>query len=273
VTQPDFDHAELLRRMLHAEADTIEPAEDGLRRIRARLTEPHSAPVAWITTGWSELAGRARGGLQTLAEWMQRVPGTARERFRAARSGLQHPVWRPVAGLALAAFIAIAAVFAFTPVPQHVFAQAVALIQTVEGGGPAVGTGGPAVSGGGTQTGGAAPGAAASKKHHNSAAPAHCATPAAASPGPCPSPSACPSAKAGASPMPSASPAASASRSACPAPAPTPSPSPSSTPSPSPSSTPSPAATAPNPADSTAPAPAGGTAPGPADSAGPRPGG
>ena len=178
MTQPDFDHGELLRRLLHTEADAIEPADDGLERIRARLTVPHSTPVAWITVGFSEIAGRARGGLQTAWEWLQQAPGTARDRFRAARPALQHPAWRLVAGLSLAAFIAIAAVFVFTPFPQHVFAQAVALIQTVEGGGPVVGTGGPQVTGSGTQAGGAAPaaGAASGKKHHNSAAPAHCAS-------------------------------------------------------------------------------------------------
>ena len=74
MNQPDFDHAELLRRALHAEADSIEPAEDGLERIRARLTVPHSAPVAWIMTGFPEVAGRVRGGLQTAAEWLVQMP-------------------------------------------------------------------------------------------------------------------------------------------------------------------------------------------------------
>ena len=37
MNQHDSDFGELLRLALHAEADSIEPAGDGLERIRARL--------------------------------------------------------------------------------------------------------------------------------------------------------------------------------------------------------------------------------------------
>ncbi|MGH3243063.1 MAG: hypothetical protein ACRDNL_21980, partial [Spirillospora sp.] len=36
TTDPDDEHGEILRRALHAEAETVNPAGDGLERIRAR---------------------------------------------------------------------------------------------------------------------------------------------------------------------------------------------------------------------------------------------
>ncbi|TYK48158.1 hypothetical protein [Actinomadura decatromicini] len=39
TTDPDDEHGEILRRALHAEAETVNPAGDGLERIRARVAE------------------------------------------------------------------------------------------------------------------------------------------------------------------------------------------------------------------------------------------
>ncbi|WUH96690.1 hypothetical protein OHR68_24340 [Spirillospora sp. NBC_00431] len=41
TTDPDDEHGEILRRALHAEADTVNPAGDGLERIRARIADGH----------------------------------------------------------------------------------------------------------------------------------------------------------------------------------------------------------------------------------------
>jgi hypothetical protein len=43
-----LDHEERLRHALRAAADSVEPAADGLERIRARLTRPRPAVAAWM---------------------------------------------------------------------------------------------------------------------------------------------------------------------------------------------------------------------------------
>ena len=45
----DFD--EFLRRVLQEQADAVEPGDDGLERIRARLTRPRPAPSAKMASG------------------------------------------------------------------------------------------------------------------------------------------------------------------------------------------------------------------------------
>src|SRR5260370_8948974 len=47
---------ETLRRALHAAADRIEPAPDGLERIRARLSKPRPLAVAWLMVCWTGVA-------------------------------------------------------------------------------------------------------------------------------------------------------------------------------------------------------------------------
>ena len=47
---------EILRRELHAAAESIEPAADGLNRIRERLSVPRPVPVAWLMVGWTSVA-------------------------------------------------------------------------------------------------------------------------------------------------------------------------------------------------------------------------
>ncbi|WP_344893904.1 hypothetical protein [Actinomadura meridiana] len=41
TTDPDDEHGEILRRALHAEAETVNPEGDGLERIRARISGGH----------------------------------------------------------------------------------------------------------------------------------------------------------------------------------------------------------------------------------------
>jgi hypothetical protein len=50
------EQEEILRRALHAVADAIEPAPDGLERIRERLSRPRPLAVAWLMAGWTGLA-------------------------------------------------------------------------------------------------------------------------------------------------------------------------------------------------------------------------
>src|SRR5260370_14946550 len=95
MTQPEQE--EILRRALHAVADAIEPAADGLERIRERLSKPRPLAVAWLMAGWTGLAqpallrmepvvAEAAGRLwEQLGTWLRlviRAPGTAGARLR-----------------------------------------------------------------------------------------------------------------------------------------------------------------------------------------------
>jgi hypothetical protein len=62
MSRHDGDFDEFLRHLLREEADAVEPADDGLERIRARLTRPRPAPVAWVMAVFSGTGQRAAGG-------------------------------------------------------------------------------------------------------------------------------------------------------------------------------------------------------------------
>jgi hypothetical protein len=61
-----LDLEEILRRELHAAAESIEPAPDGLNLIRARLSAPRPLPVAWLMVGWTSI-------LQPALLWMDQM--------------------------------------------------------------------------------------------------------------------------------------------------------------------------------------------------------
>ena len=110
------EQEEILRRALHAVADTIEPAADGLERIRERLSKPRPLLMA----GWTglaqplllrmepapaELAGRLSGRLDTrlrsAIEWL-----LAATRLLRPRSGMsRHEKLRSALAFAAAALM------------------------------------------------------------------------------------------------------------------------------------------------------------------------
>ncbi len=86
------EQEEILRRALHAVADTIEPAAGGLERIRERLSKPRPLAVAWLMVGWTVMAqplllrmepavAGAAGRLGSWLRLMLRSLGTAVERL------------------------------------------------------------------------------------------------------------------------------------------------------------------------------------------------
>ena len=85
MSQHDRDFEDLLRRALHSAADSVEPAQDGLERIRTRLTKPYPLPVAWMMAVYSQVARWTLGGLSSVWAWLQPVPGPARQRRRVTR--------------------------------------------------------------------------------------------------------------------------------------------------------------------------------------------
>src|SRR5215469_10006849 len=145
-TRPAADYEDVLRRALHSAVDPIEPADDGLDQIRARLTTPDPVPVAWVVAAYAEVAGRARGGLQSALAWLQSVlqrmmpgpsepSGQAREGYGAAPPPTSP---RPRFGRArLAAVVAAItlimamSVSAVTPFGAQIWSQAGALINAI----------------------------------------------------------------------------------------------------------------------------------------------
>jgi hypothetical protein len=96
MTSPERDYEDILRRALRAAAESVEPAADGLDRIRGRLSAPRYSPFVLLTEflQWfrpfllridSGTAG-ARTGLQALATRTQLAArtGQAVDRIRPA---------------------------------------------------------------------------------------------------------------------------------------------------------------------------------------------
>ena len=247
MSPSDRDFERHLRRALHSAVDSVEPSEEGLDRIRARLTAPHPVPITWITAGYSEVARRARAGLESCMARLRTWRAAAVEHLRAARSRQL----RPAAVLAIAACVAAAGVLALVPLSPQPISPTVAVILSFETGlGPADGTGAPQLNGHGAKVPSSGAGAAApghGKTSHSQQATARCAAATPTPAGPTPSaaasaePTTCPSRAA--SGAPSRAPSPSPDSWSTPSQSPSPSPSPSSTPSQSPSPSPSPSST------------------------------
>src|ERR1700733_7398381 len=184
MTQRDRDFEEILGRALHAAADSVEPADDGLQRIRARLTTPRPLLVAWVMAGYSAGASRARSGLLAISAWLQGVRGAVSENARGAGPGRlrgrRHPArLRAGAVLAIAVFLMTAGVLALTPVPQLAISQTAGLIRSLVSDGHQSGTGGGG-SGGSGHGAGQPPATAANcsapppTRTQRAAAPAYC---------------------------------------------------------------------------------------------------
>ena len=78
MSQHDRDFEDLLRRALYSAADSVEPSQDGLERIRARLTTPYPLPVAWMMAVCSQVARWTLGGLSSFRARLEAVPSAAR---------------------------------------------------------------------------------------------------------------------------------------------------------------------------------------------------
>jgi hypothetical protein len=62
------EQEDFLRRALHAVADTIEPAPDGLERIRQRLSRPRPVVVAWVIAAWTGMVQAVQLRMDSAAE-------------------------------------------------------------------------------------------------------------------------------------------------------------------------------------------------------------
>jgi len=247
-----LEQEERLRRALRAAADSIEPAADGLERIRERLAKPRPLAVAWLMAGWADVAQPAMLRIEPvwakladlLGGWLRPVgrlrvtmadlmypaldrmrpvlnllrPRTPQHGAASSSQAPRYPWLRLAAAIGVIVVVAFVGGFVLTGLPHTIISQ---VQQITSSGGNGSGSGGhaPTVAGTGTPTG-----TSGSGQHKNGASP---------SPSPSCSPSPAKKSGSGASPAPSDTPAQ-------PSPTATPTPNPttaSPTPSPSPSTT------------------------------------
>src|SRR5690348_7466313 len=134
MSQHSGDYEDFLRGALHAAVDSVEPAGDGLERIRALLTVPRPLPVAWLTAVRSWLARYARVSLDSVSAWLQTVPralarpGGAGERSQATERQRQLDRLRLVFTVAAVTILMAVSVSALTPFGRHVLSQAGAVL-------------------------------------------------------------------------------------------------------------------------------------------------
>src|SRR5580700_8682625 len=100
MTRLDLD--EILRRELHAAAESFEPAADGLNRIRERLSPPRPVAVAWLMVGWTSVGQPALLRIDELlvafGEWLRPVFEPLHPVTERLRPVLQ-PAWSRVRAL------------------------------------------------------------------------------------------------------------------------------------------------------------------------------
>src|SRR5712692_975450 len=116
------DLEDVLRRALRTAADSVEPAADGLDRIRSRICARRPVPSGW---NMAELAGPAGPGNPVLRHLLpvsiaaQAAFHAVVQRFRPGPDGIGWYRWlRPAAALATGLFVVLAGSWAITALPQ-----------------------------------------------------------------------------------------------------------------------------------------------------------
>lgn len=235
----ELEHEEVLRRALRTAADSVEPAGDGLSRIRERLTAPRPLMVAWLMAAGASVSRWALFRLEPAylpaARKLRPVWGFLHASSASRPSRL---AWlRPAIAIGLVFLVAVVGGFAISSIPRQFISS---MAQSVFQDRPAVPSGsgkGSSVSGNGSSLRSQA---GSRHRRNKSAAASPSASRSAATARPSTSMSPSPSPSVTSSPSPSPSPSGTTiSPSPSPSPSPTTSPSPSPSPSPSASSAPS----------------------------------
>jgi hypothetical protein len=109
------EREEALRRALFSAAESIEPAPDGLERIRARLTPPRPPLIAWLEGIWTGLVARARALAEDSRRLLASGFGFAWHRFAPAHAapGQRNLLrwFRPMTAMAVATFVVAVGVY------------------------------------------------------------------------------------------------------------------------------------------------------------------
>jgi hypothetical protein len=121
------DH-EAFRQALHTAADQLEPAADGLQRIKARVSHrrPMPLPIAWVDVALTRLSLRIPDGVWTAWDRVEVQLKGALARYlpasaRALSGRLRLGWMRPVAAMSVVAFIVAAVVYMAIDVPQALY--------------------------------------------------------------------------------------------------------------------------------------------------------
>ena len=79
---------DILRRALHAAAESIEPATEGLTQIRARLSAPRPLALAWLIAVWETVSQFVMLRLEAAVDWL----GSSLRTAPRTVDGLLYPV-------------------------------------------------------------------------------------------------------------------------------------------------------------------------------------
>lgn len=171
------DYDDVLRRALHAAAESVEPTGDGLERIRARIGPPQLLSFGSVAAWYSDAALRVSTWAQPAVAALLDAFWSVIDRFRpaTARPGHARPrfAWlRPVAAMGTAIFVIGAGAFAVMTLPQAISQSGAFSSSGSTHAGSGHHGGGSGVNGGGTPlpTGAASPGLSGSPSASSSAA-------------------------------------------------------------------------------------------------------
>jgi hypothetical protein len=121
------DREAVLRRALRAAAEAVEPRDDGLERIQARLHRPRPLALAWAEAMWTDL--RLQAG-PVLHDWLLRllsIIGLAWQRFgprprtAGGRSSRAATWLRPAIALGVTVFVVAAGAYVAINAQQAIF--------------------------------------------------------------------------------------------------------------------------------------------------------
>ena len=79
---------DILRRALHAAAESVEPAAEGLTQIRARLSAPRPLALAWLIAAWETVSQFVMLWLEAVLDWL----GSSLRTAPRTMDGLLYPV-------------------------------------------------------------------------------------------------------------------------------------------------------------------------------------
>jgi hypothetical protein len=108
----------VLRNALRLAADSVDPAADGLDRIRAKISSRQSAKPSWATSSPNGFLGSLWRWLEPVIVWLRYMAGVVAERFRPDPNLAGRLGWlRPAAAVATGLFVVAAASVAITALP------------------------------------------------------------------------------------------------------------------------------------------------------------
>jgi hypothetical protein len=151
------DLEDVLRRALRTAAQSVEPGDDGLDRIRSRISARRPVPSGW---NMADLAGRAGPSNSVLRNLLRVSTGPRAplyavvQRFRPRSDDIGWNRWlRPVAAVATGVFVVLAGSWALTALPQVIVSSAGDSSAPGAGGGrvPVVSSSGSGAQGTGSQ--------------------------------------------------------------------------------------------------------------------------